>query len=97
MHVAVEKLASSQNMDTTRKLAYVEGITCVEVLRAGLHLHQLYAISARKLAFGKGGSKKDAFDAAVEEYGTEHFLKYGKAKFDVSDSLVLAKACRHAN
>jgi Holliday junction resolvasome RuvABC endonuclease subunit len=95
-YVGVEKLASNLNQDTTRKIAYIEGITLSAVIACNMKPLHFYATSARKLATGHGGKKQRAYDDLCERYGNQYFDQFGKQKLDVSDSTVLAIAAKRS-
>lgn len=92
--VGIEELASSMNMDTTRKIAYVEGLANYSALMQDFTVYQIKATTGRKAALGYGGSKKKAYAACREKYGPDWFEGFGKFEMDVSDSIVMAEAAR---
>lgn len=93
--VGLERLSSSMNMDTTRKLGYMEGITYLAAANLGLDVFSISAVSARKKALGRSKGKEDAYEVNCERHGAKFFEDFGKkAKYDISDALTVAEATR---
>lgn len=92
--VCIERVSVSWNMNSIRKIAYVEGVSMATMRSLGVtNVSQMNPSSARKAVFGKGDIKKDrAYELMTGMYDYVDWAKFKDGGSDMADAAVLGLA-----
>lgn len=92
--MCVERVSVTCNMNTVRRIAYVEGVALSLFKSLGCsEVTQMNPSQARKIVFGKGNiGKEEIYKEIVSSNSSIDFLPFKKGGSDQTDAVVLALA-----
>ena len=94
--VCVEKISVTRNMNTVRRISYVEGVALsIAGVLGCMKVEQLNPKQARKIVFGEGDiSKREVYERIISSTSID-FLPFDKGGSDQADAAVVGLALQY--